>query len=101
MIRKLSLSKRIYAWWIAVGETRRLAVMATMPIRDLEAYAQKQNLPERLKQQILAVVVELSAGRKPYRSINAVIDAIIETKIPEFRISYQPSQIRRFHSEPV
>jgi hypothetical protein len=101
MIRKLSLAKRIHVWWIAVSETRRLAVMATMPIRDMEAYAQKQNLPESLKQQILAVVVELSAGRKPYRSINAVIDGIIETKVPGFRTSYQPPQIRRFHSQPV
>jgi len=75
--------------------------MATMPIRDMEAYAQRQDLPESLKQQILAVVVELSAGRKPYQSINAVIDAVIETKIPEFGTSYQPHQIRRFHSEPV
>jgi hypothetical protein len=100
MIKKLSSVKRIHAWWIAVGETRRLAVMATMPTRDMEAYAQRQDLPESLKQEILAVVVELSAGRKPYRSINAVIDGIIETKVPGFRTSYQPSQIR-FHSEPV
>jgi hypothetical protein len=101
MIKKLPLAKRIHAWWIAVGETRRLAVMATMPIRDMEAYAQRQNLPESLKQQMLAVVAELSAGRKPYRSINALIDEIIETKIPGFGISYQPPRIRQFHSEPV
>ena len=82
---KLTLAKRIHVWWIVLRETRKLAFMSTMPIRDMEAYAQKQDVPENIKQRTLAALVELSAGRKPYESIHTIIDAVIETKVPEFR----------------
>ena len=86
-MRKLPLAQRLHVWWIVLCETRKLAVMATMPIRDIEAYAQKQNAPENIKMETLAAVAELSTGRRPYEAINATIDAIIETKIPGFRAS--------------
>jgi len=85
MTDKLTLRKRIHVWWIVLCETRKLAFMATRPIRDMETYAEKQQVPERIKQLTLAALVELSAGRKPYESIHAIIDAVIETKVPEFR----------------
>ena len=73
-------------WWIVLRETRKLAVMATMPVRDTEAFAQKQALPERIRQLIPATLVDLSAGRRPYASIQAILEAIIERSIPEFRV---------------
>jgi hypothetical protein len=85
MREKLTLAKRIHVWWIVLGETRKLAFMATMPIRDMEAYALKQDVPEDIKQLTLAALVELGAGRKPYQSVHAIVDAVIERKIPEFR----------------
>lgn len=87
MRRKLPLAKRIHVWWIAICETRKLAVMATMPFSAMEAYAQNQELPEHIKQLTLVALVELGAGRRPYRSVHAIIDAAIEMKIPEFRTS--------------
>jgi hypothetical protein len=85
MREKLTLAKRIHVWWIVLRETRKLAFMANRPIRDIEAYAQKQDVPENIKQLTLAALVELSAGQKPYDSAHAIIDAVIETKVPEFR----------------
>ena len=85
MREKLTLAKRIHVWWIVLRETRKLAFMANMPIRDMEAYAHKQDVPEYVKQLTFAALVELSFGRKPYDSVHTIIDAAIETKIPEFR----------------
>lgn len=87
MRKKLSLANRVHVWWIAIRETRKLAVMATMPFSAMEAYARNQDVPEDIKQLTLAALVELSAGRRPYSSIHAIIDAVIETKVPEFRTS--------------
>jgi CheY-like chemotaxis protein len=58
--------------------------MATMPDQAREEYAQKHVL-ESLKQQTLAASFELSAGRKPYEFINAIVDAAIQARIPEYR----------------
>lgn len=85
MRKKLTLAKRIHVWWIVLRETRKLAFMSTMPIRDMEAYAEKQDVPQHIKELTLAALVELSFGRKPYESIHAIIDAAIEARIPEFR----------------
>jgi hypothetical protein len=85
MREKLTLAKRVHVWWIVLGETRKLAFMSTMPIRDMEAYAEKQDVPQNIKQLTLAALVELGAGRKPYQSVHAIIDAVIEAKVPEFR----------------
>lgn len=85
MREKLTLAKRIHVWWIVLRETRKLAFMASRPIRDMEAYAERQDVPQYIKRLTLAALVELSAGRKPYESIHTIIDAVIETKIPEFR----------------
>lgn len=87
MRKKLSLAKRVHVWWIVLRETRNLAVMATMPVRDIEAYAQFQALPEKIKQLIPATLFELGAGRKPYEAVNAIIDAFIERSVPDFRHS--------------
>lgn len=37
-----------------------------------------------LKQPTLAVAHHLSAGRKPYESVHAIIDSAIEAKVPDF-----------------
>jgi hypothetical protein len=84
MINRLSLLKRIYAYWIAACESWKLAGMATMPADDRERYADKHVLPA-LKQQTLATTRELSIGRRPYDSSNALIDAVIAYRLPEFR----------------
>lgn len=60
--------------------------MATMPIQDREEYAQK-HVPEHLKRQALAVSSELSAGRRPYETVNSIVDAAIQDKIREYRVS--------------
>ena len=86
MRNKLSLAKRIQVWWIAICETRRISLMATMPIPDRGPYAQTHVL-EDLKQPTLAASAELSAGRRPYDSINAIVDAAILARIPEYRAS--------------
>lgn len=83
MINRLSLLKRIYAYWIAACESWKLAGMAMMPTRDREKYAER-HLPPGLKQQTLVAARELSIGRRPYDSSNAVIDAVIASRLPEF-----------------
>lgn len=83
MVKRLSLLKRIQAYWMAACESWKLAGMATMPIRDREKYADRHVLPD-LKQQTLAAALELSIGRRPYDSSNALIDAAIASRFPEF-----------------
>jgi hypothetical protein len=84
MISRLSLMKRIQAYWIAACESWKLAGMATMPTRDREKYAERHILPG-LKQRTLAAALDLSIGRRPYDSSNALIDAVIANRLPEFR----------------
>jgi hypothetical protein len=86
MRNKLPLAKRIHVLWIAICETRKLAVMATLPIPDREEYAQRHVL-KNLKQRTLAASLELSTGRKPYEFVNAIVDAAIQAEIPEYRAS--------------
>jgi hypothetical protein len=81
---QLSAAKRIHIVWIALCETWKLAVMATMPITEREKYAQSHVL-KHLKQQTLAASLELSAGGRPYHCTNAIVDAAIQARIPEYQ----------------
>ena len=85
MRKKLPLLKRLQVWWIVICETRKLAVMATVPVREMEAYARRQALPEKITEMIPATLMDLRAGRKPYESVHLILDAIIERSVPEFR----------------
>jgi hypothetical protein len=85
MRKKLPLLKRLRVWWIVICETRKLAVMATVPVREMEAYARTQGLPDKITEMILTTVMDLRAGRKPYESVHLILDAIIERSVPEFR----------------
>jgi hypothetical protein len=84
MTKKLPMLKRLRVWWIVICETRKLAVMATVPVREMEAYARRQALPEKIKDMIPATLVDLAAGRKPYESVHLILNAIIERSVPEF-----------------
>ena len=83
MTNRLSLLRRLQAYWIAACESWKLAGMATMPPSEWEEYAEKHVLPS-LKQQTLAATLELSIGRRPYDSSNALIDSVIAYRLPEF-----------------
>ncbi|MGH9516771.1 MAG: hypothetical protein ACRD3P_13955 [Terriglobales bacterium] len=80
MINRLSLLRRVLAYWIAACESWKLAGMAIMPNVEREKYIQRHVLPA-LKQQTLAATFELSAGRRPYDSINMLIDAAIAARL--------------------
>lgn len=83
MISRLTLLKRLRAYWIAASESWKLAGLATMPPRDREKYAERHVLPG-FKQQTLETALELSIGRRPYDSSNALIDAVIANRLSEF-----------------
>jgi hypothetical protein len=61
--------------------------MATLPIQEREEYARK-HVPECLKARTLAAAMELSAGRRPYAEINAIVDAVIEARVSKIRFSH-------------
>jgi hypothetical protein len=81
---KLPLLKRLRVWWIVICETRKLAVMATEPVREMQAYAQSAAVPEKIREIIPATLVDLAAGRKPYESVHLILSAMIERSVPEF-----------------
>lgn len=83
-MNQLSIAKRIHILWIALCETWKLAVMATMPVTEREKYAESHVL-KHLKQQTLAASLELSGGGRPYHRTNAIVDAVIQSRIPEYQ----------------
>jgi hypothetical protein len=80
MINRLSLLRRVRAYWIAACESWKLAGMATMPNIEREKYVHRHVMPG-LKQQTLAATLELSHGRRPYDSTNMLIDAAIAARL--------------------
>jgi hypothetical protein len=83
MLDKLPIWTRAHVFWIVICETWKLAVMATLPVPQREEYL-RQHVSENLKQPTLAVAHDLNAGRKPYESVHAIVDAAIQAKVPEF-----------------
>jgi hypothetical protein len=83
MLDKLPIWTRAHVLWIAICESWKIAVVATLPLSARQEYV-RQHVSENLKQPTLAVAHDLSAGRKSYELVHAIIDAAIEAKVPEF-----------------
>ena len=96
---RLSIAQRIHVFWIAFCETWKLAVMATLPLSEREKYAQT-HVFEHLKQQTLAASLELSAGRRPYHCTNAIVDAAIQARIPEYQERSVTGRAKRAEGQP-
>jgi hypothetical protein len=80
MINRLSLIRRVLAYWIAACESWKLAGMAIMSDLERERYVRRHVLPG-LQKQTLAATLELSAGRRPYDTTNMLIDAAIAARL--------------------